>query len=116
LICSIRRLLKPGGILFLTTGNSSPWNILNWKYSSIPDVHISFFNVYSLEYVLKKNNFESRKIIHKDLYVDIIKFKILKNLGFKKRSYLFKYIPWKLITKIVDLKYGITEIPIGVAK
>lgn len=43
---NIRKLLKPGGILFLTTGNAQPWRgkLLKWKYTNCPDVHISFLN------------------------------------------------------------------------
>ena len=41
-LIQIRKLLKPGGVLFITTGNAAPWrqNLLNWNYTECPDVNI----------------------------------------------------------------------------
>ena len=41
---SIRRLLKPGGLLFMTTGNAEPFHdrFTSWRYVT-PEVHISYF-------------------------------------------------------------------------
>jgi SAM-dependent methyltransferase len=44
LLGGVRRLLRPGGLLFLTTGNAKPFRnrMRDWRYV-VPDVHVSFF-------------------------------------------------------------------------
>lgn len=113
----IRSLLKPGGQLFLTTGNSEPWSgrLLEWSYTNAPDVHISFFEPKTLEICLSATGFEARRIPYAIGFPDIIKYKILKNLGFKRRSWFMDILPWKVISKIADLKYKVSAQPYGVA-
>ena len=50
----IRRLLKPGGVLFLTTGNSKPFRgrLQKWNYV-IPEIHVSFFEPETLAILMK---------------------------------------------------------------
>ena len=45
----IARLLKPGGVLFLTTGNARPFRnrLSQWRYV-IPEIHVSFFEPQTL--------------------------------------------------------------------
>jgi SAM-dependent methyltransferase len=78
----IRRLLKPGGIFFLTTGNAEPWrkDLLDWGYTKAPDVHISFYEPHTIEHLMKRSGFEPRQMEFNDGFVDIIKYKVLKNL------------------------------------
>ena len=40
----IRALLRPGGLLLLTTGNAAPFasRLTQWPYV-IPEIHVSFF-------------------------------------------------------------------------
>ncbi|CNK28025.1 3-demethylubiquinone-9 3-methyltransferase [Yersinia mollaretii] len=113
----IRRVLKPGGILFLTTGNAKPWrsNLLNWGYTSCPDVHISFYEPETLELCMRESGFLPKRIDNFDLYSDIIKFKILKNIGLKNKKLLIDALPWRIISKMVDLRYQVSAQPYGVA-
>ena len=113
----IRRILKPGGILFLTTGNAQPWRnkLLNWGYTSCPDVHISFYEPETLEFCLRESGFLPKKIAGFNQYSDIIKYKILKNTGFKNKNLLIDALPWTVISKIVDLRYQVSAQPYGVA-
>lgn len=113
----IRRVLKPGGILFLTTGNAKPWrsNLLNWGYTSCPDVHISFYEPETLELCMTESGLLPKRIDNFDLYSDIIKFKILKNIGLKNKKLLIDALPWKIISKMVDLRYQVSAQPYGVA-
>lgn len=115
---NIRKLLKPGGILFLTTGSAQPWRgqILKWKYTDCPDIHISFFEPETLAYALEESGFEPRYIGFSSGMKDIIKFKILKTLGVKNRSKFIDLAPWWLITRIVNARHKVTSHPIGVAK
>ncbi|HXM41530.1 MAG TPA: class I SAM-dependent methyltransferase, partial [Bryobacteraceae bacterium] len=49
----IRRLLKPGGLFFYTTGNAAPQRrrFLKWRYA-YPEVHISFYEPRTLHKAL----------------------------------------------------------------
>ena len=116
-LVKIRKLLKPGGILFLTTGNARPWRtrLLNWSYTQCPDVHISFYEPQTLAQCLLKSGFEAREIESFTGFVEIIKFKVLKNLRFKHRSRALDFLPWRLISKIVDARYQVSRHPFGVA-
>ena len=59
----IRKLLRPGGLLFLTTGNAAPFasDLLRWSYI-IPEIHISFFEPSTLEYALHAAGFRPAPI------------------------------------------------------
>ncbi|WP_186372858.1 class I SAM-dependent methyltransferase [Yersinia alsatica] len=113
----IRRILKPGGILFLTTGNAQPWRskLLNWSYASCPDVNVSFYEPETLEFCMRKTGFLPKKIDNFNQYSDIIKYKILKNTGFQNKSFLIDMLPWRIISKLVDLRYQVSAQPYGVA-
>ena len=105
-------LLRPGGIVFLTTGNSESHRaaIERWSYI-IPDIHISLFNPKSMQAALSAAGFST----HTDRagWADIIKFKVLKNLGARKTSLLYDVLPWSLIAAIVDRKYRVSALPYG---
>jgi SAM-dependent methyltransferase len=113
----IRRLLKPNGILFVTTGNARPWrdNPLAWSYTSIPDVHVSFYEPETLETCLRKCGFRTDNFPSSKLFVDIIKFKILKTLRLKDRHWLIDVLPWKMIAAVVDKRHQVSRHPYGVA-
>ncbi|MGO4567295.1 class I SAM-dependent methyltransferase [Rhizobium sp. 2YAF20] len=113
----IRSLLKPGGKLFLTTGNAAPWSarLLEWGYTHAPDVHISFFEPGTLRRCLRETGFVSAQCAFNTGFKDIIKYKVLKNIGLHDRSMFLDILPWYLISKIVDYKYQITGQPYGVA-
>ena len=55
---SMRALLKPGGILFVTTGNAEPYRhkLSEWRYI-MPEVHISLFEPGTLALALDKAGF-----------------------------------------------------------
>lgn len=113
----IRSLLKPNGILFLTTGNAKPWRhcLLDWKYTEIPDIHISFFEPGTLEIAFEKSNLKPAYLPFNKTYVNIIKFKILKNLKIKHNNSLFNLLPWQAITKMADLQHQVSKQPYGIA-
>jgi 2-polyprenyl-3-methyl-5-hydroxy-6-metoxy-1,4-benzoquinol methylase len=114
----IRSLLKPGGVLFLTTGNAKPWRgkLLNWSYAAaVPEVHISFFEPATLSLALEKAGFQAQEGRFFNGFVNIIKFKILKTLHFRQKNFLLEYLPWHLISKLVDLRYQASKQPYGIA-
>jgi SAM-dependent methyltransferase len=64
LLAEIRRILKPGGILLLSTGNGASWTASalkeRWDYFSIEKDagHVSFYNPRSLGIAAERSGFE----------------------------------------------------------
>jgi len=114
---TIRQLLKPGGVFFLTTGNARPFrqSLLDWGYTQCPDVHVSFFEPKTLERSLTMAGFESQFAPLSDGLIDVIKYKVLKNFQIKNRHGLIDALPWQLIARVVDAKYEVSKMPYGVA-
>ncbi len=111
---TIRSLLRPGGLLFLTTGNAAPFStrLLNWSYV-VPEIHISFFEPATLEYALRKCGFAPAHISVTDGFDDIVKFKVLKNLRVRRRSLITDLIPTAPLAAAADRKVQLSAHPIG---
>src|SRR6185295_16352519 len=107
-------LLKPGGLLFLTTGNAEPFRgkLLDWGYT-VPEMHVSFFEPQTLARAFEATGFrpEFRKNIAG--FRDILRFKILKNLGARRHSIFEKILPWPLLSALADTRYKISAHPIA---
>jgi SAM-dependent methyltransferase len=110
----IRCLLKPGGLLFLTTGNSVPHRrrFNDWSYV-IPDIHVSYFDPHNLGIALGASGFSPEFPGHIDGWDDIIRFKFLKTIGWRKSGLLEHLVPWKIASKIIDAWYRASAHPIG---
>ena len=117
LLAQLRGLLNPGGILFMTTGNARPWRgkMTNWSYTSCPDVHVSFFEPETLALALQRSGFTPCFVENKALFVNMIRFKILKNLGVKRNHSIQNLLPWKIITRLADALYQVSAMPYGIA-
>lgn len=117
LLAAMRRWLKPGGLLFLTTGNARPYRdrLLSWSYV-LPDVHVSFFEPQTLARAMEQSGFraEQRRRLHG--YSDIIRFKVLKNLKVRDRNIVERILPWRLLSAVVDARFGVSEHPVGWAR
>jgi SAM-dependent methyltransferase len=115
LLQSIAALLRRGGLLFLTTGNALPQlkSFLTWAYV-VPEIHISYFTPRSLEIAYEKAGLTPVQGGYGRGWNDIIQFKILKNLGRKRRSYLESALPWPLLSRLADARYGVTSHPLAV--
>ena len=48
-------------------------------------------------------------------HADIIRFKVLKNLGVRSRSAWERALPWPLIARAVDRRHGVSAHPVGYA-
>jgi SAM-dependent methyltransferase len=113
----IRSILKPGGVFFLTTGNSKPWRgrLLDWVYTACPEVHVSFFEPETLALAFQKAGFEAKQGRFFGGLADVIKFKVLKAMRVKNIHPLIDILPWRLISTIVDSRHRISEQPYAVA-
>ena len=116
LLRELRRLLRPGGLLLLTTGNAEPYrkNLTRWRYV-VPEIHVSFFEPGTLALALEKAGFRSQLPGFLPGHADILRFKILKNLGIRRRSHFEALLPWPLLARAVNLKVRAIAHPVGFA-
>jgi SAM-dependent methyltransferase len=110
----IRSLLRPGGLLFLTTGNAEPQRrrFLEWPYV-VPEIHVSFFEPRTLAEALKRAGFRPEFRPMPQAFEGIIRFKILKNLGVRNAAAWEKMLPWRLLTRWADKKFGVSAHPLA---
>ncbi|HLX64093.1 MAG TPA: class I SAM-dependent methyltransferase [Planctomycetota bacterium] len=110
----MRALLKPGGLLFLTTGNARPFRtkFFKWAYV-VPEIHASYFEPETLAKALTLAGFKPEFRGAVSGFEDILRFKILKNLGIRKTSLAEKLLPWPLLRYAADKRYKVTAHPIG---
>lgn len=113
----IRTMLKKDGLFLYTTGNAEPFRerLLKWRYV-VPEIHVSFFEPSTLDLALSQTGFTPERIGFRRGHVDVIRFKVLKNLRIKRRSALEAIVPWSVVARVVDRVRHITEHPIGWAR
>jgi SAM-dependent methyltransferase len=110
----IRKLLKPGGLFFYTTGNAEPYHgrILSWRYL-LPEVHVSYFEPRTMAHALSLTGFRPEFEGRLPGYSQIIRFKVLKNLRLRNRSALESLVPWAPLARLIDSRLHISAHPIG---
>lgn len=110
----MHQLLRPGGLLLLTTGNAAPFaaNLLRWSYV-IPEIHVSFFEPGTLEHALRSCGFRADRMPRGTGFEDVLKFKVLKNLRLKRRTALSDLIPALPLAAIADRSTQLSRHPIG---
>jgi SAM-dependent methyltransferase len=110
----IRRLLKPGGLFFYTTGNAHPFRgrLTSWSYA-LPEIHVSFFEPETLAAALRATGFRAEFRPPVPGLDQIIRFKILKRLGFRRRSWFERMLPWPVLLPLLRKKLEIGAHPIG---
>lgn len=116
-LCEIRKLARPGALLFLTTQNASnaPRNFVDWPYV-LPEIHVSFFTTQALALALEKSGFQPFYPGFIRGWDQILRFKILKNLGRREIGAYERFLPWSLIARVTDLFYKFTALPVGIAR
>ena len=112
----IRRLLRPGGVFFYTTGNAAPQRdaLLAWSYF-IPEIHISLYEPSSMEEALRRSGFEPRRVGRLPGWDKIVAFKVLKNLHVRRRRAVLDLVPWRWLAGAVDARYRLSEFPVAYA-
>lgn len=110
----IRSLLRPGGLLFLTTGNAAVQRrrLLKWPYV-VPEIHVSYFEPRTLALALERAGFRAEFRPMPRAFEGIIRFKILKNLGVRNAGTWERMLPWRLLARWADRKFGVSAHPIA---
>jgi SAM-dependent methyltransferase len=110
----IRSLLLPGGLLVLTTGNARPYadRLTRWKYV-LPEIHISFFEPRTLERALGAAGFRPERRPLGPGFDEVLKFKVLKNLHFRRRTAFTDALPSSLVGPIANRMTKLREHPVG---
>ncbi len=110
----IAALLAPGGVVLLTTGNVERVRgpLAHWPYV-IPDIHVSFLGPTSLRLGLTAAGLVPDATGFRAGHADVIRYKVLKNLRRTRVEAWQRAVPWSVASRVVDRRYGVTELPIG---
>jgi SAM-dependent methyltransferase len=110
----IARLLRPGGVVFFTTGNAEPHRdrLTKWGYVH-PDIHVSYFEPETLRRALEFAGLEPFSAGFAPGWTDIIRYKVLKQLRCKARSRWERALPWPLIAQALDRRLRLSAHPAG---
>ncbi len=113
----IRELLRPGGLLFLTTGNAAPFaeRLTGWSYI-VPEIHISFFEPQTLARALESSGFRAAANPRGSGFDQILKFKVLKNLRVTRRNVLTDLLPAWPLAWAGDHRTRLSQMPVGWAR
>jgi 2-polyprenyl-3-methyl-5-hydroxy-6-metoxy-1,4-benzoquinol methylase len=113
----IRRVLRRGGLLLLTTGNAKPFaeKLTRWSYVT-PEVHVSFFEPATLETAMRRTGFRPERRPRGAGFDEVLKFKVLKNLHVRRRSRLTDLLPARLLGPPADRVRRLSEQPVGWAE
>lgn len=108
----IASLLKPGGRLFLTTGNAAPHrdSFTSWKYVH-PDIHVAYFEPRTLTEAYVRAGLEPVKAGFLPGHDDIIRYKILRTLHGTTRNALERAVPWPIASRLADWRHQLSAQP-----
>lgn len=114
-IALIARLLKPGGILLLTTGNLdcrvARRQGIHYRYC-MPEIHVSLFTPRSLTWLYRQHGLQPRQVqLH-----GAIKFKVLKSLRHRPalRAAAKLALGFPPVVRLIDHFYGVSLMPCAV--
>jgi 2-polyprenyl-3-methyl-5-hydroxy-6-metoxy-1,4-benzoquinol methylase len=110
----VESLLSPGGVFVLTTGNVERvrGELAAWQYVK-PDVHITFLGPTALTRAYAEVGLVAETSRFDSHHVDLIRYKVLKTMGCRRRAAWQSFLPWRLLARTVDRRYGITDMPFG---
>jgi cyclopropane fatty-acyl-phospholipid synthase-like methyltransferase len=115
MLTEIRELLRPGGVLFLTTGNARPFQrrLSRWRYAGVPDVHVSFFEPSNLASAMERAGLEPFDAGYLPGLDSVIRYKVLKGLGVRRQQTWQRAVPWKLASRVVDRRFQVSAMPLA---
>ncbi|MEO6244462.1 MAG: class I SAM-dependent methyltransferase [Opitutaceae bacterium] len=108
----VARLLKPGGLLLLTTGNlDSPVARragLHYRYCA-PEIHVSLFTPRALERLYARVGLEPQIV----RYRGAVKFKVIKTLRHRPalRALARLALWFPPVVRFIDSRYGVSAMP-----
>jgi 2-polyprenyl-3-methyl-5-hydroxy-6-metoxy-1,4-benzoquinol methylase len=111
----VTRLLKPGGLLLLTTGNlESPVarkQGIHYRYCA-PEIHVSLFNPRCLSKLYQRVGLSPLAV----RYHGAVKFKVLKSLRHRRalRAIAAALLKLPPFVRVVDRLYGVSAMPCAV--
>lgn len=82
LVAEIKRILRPGGLLVVSTPNiqSIAWKLLGERWGAVePEVHLHLFTVKSLKYLIQDVGFETKAIETLDIKPSTLKKALLRS-------------------------------------
>lgn len=111
----VARLLKPGGLLLLTTGNLdgpiARRQGIHYRYCA-PEIHVSLFNPRALAALYRRAGLEPRLV----RYHGAVKFKVVKSLRHHRfaRAAANLALRFPPFVRAVDSLYGVSAMPCAV--
>ncbi len=110
----MRQMLRPGGLLFLTTGNARPYadRLTRWPYV-IPEIHISLFEPRTLVRAMAGAGFRPERLPLGPGFDQVLKFKVLKGLHIRRRSPFTDILPARLVAPPAERIARLSEHPVG---
>jgi SAM-dependent methyltransferase len=108
--------LKPGGFLFITTGNlaKAPTSLDRWQYARIPDVHVTFWSPRAWAGALGRIGLDSVPLPIARVDSRIVQYKVMKALPRYRRRLAATLPMWRPAARFVDFSHGVSGFPIGV--
>jgi SAM-dependent methyltransferase len=110
----VARLLKPGGLLLLTTGNISSLVAtakgLDYGYV-MPEVHVGYFTPRALGAAYSRHGLVPRRM----RYDGVVRFKVIKTLRVPRRKRIARFalrLPGAV--RVIDALYGTSSMPCAV--
>lgn len=115
LLCEIRAVLKPGGRLFVTTGNVAPIvDVIGWHYL-LPEIHCSLFQPRSLGVAFQRAGFHPEEGQFISGWDDIYAFKLLKKFRVRRMNPLLRAVPWAPVARLLDSRLQLSRQPTAIA-
>lgn len=116
-VATLRRLaalLRPGGLLLVTTGNAEPFRnqMETWSYVQ-PDVHIGFFEPGTLATAFRRVGLQPTFPGYVQGFTNLYRYKILKNLRQKHRNTFEELVPWPLVARAANGRYRLSAQPVA---
>lgn len=111
----IARLLKPGGLLLLTTGNldcrMARRQGIQFRYC-VPEIHVSLFNPRALNRLYERVGLTPRRVTYRGVVI----FKVVKSLRHQRRARHLARLALRFppFVRLVDGLYGVSAMPCAV--